>query len=203
MVAANATPSRPALSRAQNPVRAAGLAAHSHHALTAAMQNALTDAASVSMRGSRRIHTSCCQYTGAVVSAPPWGAANRPLHTYGRLHFSSKAGTGPRLPLQTWDEIDRSFFRKALSMCQDVDHHIRISSCLQLSAIARIAGKDVTAKTILPELFELLNDESLEVRGAMRACRGLAAGRGRAPPSLKHGVQAPARVARTSRPTGW
>ncbi len=54
-------------------------------------------------------------------------------------------------------------------MCQDVDHHIRISACQQLAAIARIAGKDVTAKTILPELFELLNDESLEVRAPRAA----------------------------------
>lgn len=73
---------------------------------------------------------------------------------------------GALAPRLTWDEIDRTFFRKALSMCQDVDHHIRISSCQQLAAIARIAGKDVTAKTILPELFELLNDESLEARVA-------------------------------------
>ncbi len=49
-------------------------------------------------------------------------------------------------------------------MCQDVDHHIRIASCNQLGAIARIAGRDVVAKTILPELFELLNDEEVQVR---------------------------------------
>lgn len=64
---------------------------------------------------------------------------------------------------KTWEEIERSFFKKALSMCQDVDHHIRIATCGQLSSIARIAGRDLAAKTILPELFELLNDEEIQV----------------------------------------
>lgn len=69
-------------------------------------------------------------------------------------------------PHQTWDEIDRTFFKKLLSLCQDVDHHIRIASCSQLAEVARVAGRDVVAKTILPELFELLNDEEVQVRRA-------------------------------------
>ncbi|KAG2445689.1 hypothetical protein HXX76_000297 [Chlamydomonas incerta] len=73
---------------------------------------------------------------------------------------------GALAPRLTWEEIERSFFKKALSMCQDVDHHIRIASCNQLGAIARIAGRDVVAKTILPELFELLNDEEVQARVA-------------------------------------
>ncbi|GIL70257.1 hypothetical protein Vretimale_3531 [Volvox reticuliferus] len=73
---------------------------------------------------------------------------------------------GALAPRLTWEEIERSFFKKALSMCQDVDHHIRIASCGQLSSIARIAGRDVVAKTILPELFELLNDEEVQARVA-------------------------------------
>ncbi|KAG2451341.1 hypothetical protein HYH02_003945 [Chlamydomonas schloesseri] len=73
---------------------------------------------------------------------------------------------GALAPRLTWEEIERSFFKKALSMCQDVDHHIRIASCSQLGAIARIAGRDVVAKTILPELFELLNDEEVQPRVA-------------------------------------
>lgn len=81
--------------------------------------------------------------------------AHARTHTY--MYMPARA--------QAWDEVERSFFKKALSMCQDVDHHIRIISCNQLAAIARIAGKDVTAKTILPELFELLNDEAVEVGG--------------------------------------
>ena len=56
-------------------------------------------------------------------------------------------------------------------MCQDVDHHIRIASCGQLASIARIAGRDVVAKTILPELFELLNDEELQVVGGVGIVR--------------------------------
>ncbi|GFR43586.1 hypothetical protein Agub_g4683 [Astrephomene gubernaculifera] len=73
---------------------------------------------------------------------------------------------GALAPRLTWEEIERTFFKKALSMCQDVDHHIRIASCGQLASIARIAGKDVVAKTILPELFELLNDEEIQARVA-------------------------------------
>ncbi|KXZ47380.1 hypothetical protein GPECTOR_35g818 [Gonium pectorale] len=73
---------------------------------------------------------------------------------------------GALAPRLTWEEIERSFFKKALSMCQDVDHHIRIASCGQLASIARIAGRDVVAKTILPELFELLNDEEVQARVA-------------------------------------
>ncbi|GLC55027.1 hypothetical protein PLESTB_000932600 [Pleodorina starrii] len=73
---------------------------------------------------------------------------------------------GALAPRLTWEEIERSFFKKALSMCQDVDHHIRIASCGQLSSIARIAGREVVAKTILPELFELLNDEEVQARVA-------------------------------------
>ncbi|PNH10870.1 Serine/threonine-protein phosphatase 4 regulatory subunit 4 [Tetrabaena socialis] len=73
---------------------------------------------------------------------------------------------GALAPRLTWEEIERSFFKKALSMCQDVDHHIRIASCGQLAAIARIASRDVVAKTILPELFELLNDEEIQAREA-------------------------------------
>ncbi|EFJ50926.1 hypothetical protein VOLCADRAFT_88347 [Volvox carteri f. nagariensis] len=73
---------------------------------------------------------------------------------------------GALAPRLTWEEIERTFFKKALSMCQDVDHHIRIASCGQLSSIARIAGRDVVAKTILPELFELLNDEEVQARVA-------------------------------------
>lgn len=67
-------------------------------------------------------------------------------------------------PHQTWEEIDRTFFKKLLSLCQDVDHHIRVASCSQLAEVARVAGRDVVAKTILPELFELLNDEEVQVR---------------------------------------
>ncbi|KAG2485883.1 hypothetical protein HYH03_015466 [Edaphochlamys debaryana] len=73
---------------------------------------------------------------------------------------------GALAPRLTWEEVDRSFFKKALSMCQDVDHHIRIASAAQLAAIARVASRDVVAKTLLPELFELLNDEEIEARVA-------------------------------------
>ncbi len=78
---------------------------------------------------------------------------------------------------QAWDEIERSFFKKALSMCQDVDHHIRIAAAGQLAAVARVASKDVVAKTILPELFELLNDEAIEA-SAGPAAGGPAGGAG-------------------------
>ena len=66
-------------------------------------------------------------------------------------------------PLQNHDEIERTFFKKALSMCQDVDYPIRMAMCQQLGALARSMGREVTSKVLLEELVELLSDEELQV----------------------------------------
>mmetsp|Transcript_9565 Transcript_9565/g.20370 ORF Transcript_9565/g.20370 Transcript_9565/m.20370 type:complete len:882 (+) Transcript_9565:180-2825(+) len=64
------------------------------------------------------------------------------------------------------DEVERTFFKKAMTMCQDVDYHMRISMCEQLVAIGRTVGREPTSKHILEELFELLQDEEVQVRAS-------------------------------------
>ncbi len=73
---------------------------------------------------------------------------------------------GPMACLQTKEEVERSFFKRAIKMCQDVDHQVRLSVAQQLAAIGRTAGKEAVQRTVLDELVELLKDEDVQVRGA-------------------------------------
>ena len=72
---------------------------------------------------------------------------------------------------QSREEVERSFFKKAISMCQDVHFQVRIAMCQQLLAIGRTVGGELLAKQILEELLELLKDEEGKVR-EMRGCGG-------------------------------
>lgn len=49
-------------------------------------------------------------------------------------------------------------------MCQDVDYHVRISTCEQLTAVGKAVSKETVAKNILDELTELVRDEEIQVR---------------------------------------
>lgn len=62
------------------------------------------------------------------------------------------------------EEIERTFFKRAMAMCQDTDYQVRITMCQQLNAIARTVGKDLTRQVVLEELLELVNDEEVQVR---------------------------------------
>ncbi|KAF5829639.1 hypothetical protein DUNSADRAFT_15706 [Dunaliella salina] len=70
---------------------------------------------------------------------------------------------GACAPYLTKEEIERSFFKKAMAMCQDVDYNVRLSMCEQLPHIGRACGKDSALSNLLVELFELLKDEELKV----------------------------------------
>lgn len=48
-----------------------------------------------------------------------------------------------------------------LAACQ-----VRVAMCQQLPPLAHVAGRDVVARAILPEVLELLRDEELKVRCA-------------------------------------
>jgi serine/threonine-protein phosphatase 4 regulatory subunit 4 len=65
--------------------------------------------------------------------------------------------------VQTRDEVQKTFFTKALAMCQDVDFHVRIAMCEQLQSIGESMGSDVISGVILNELLELLKDEDMKV----------------------------------------
>ncbi len=66
--------------------------------------------------------------------------------------------------VQTKDELERTFFKRAIKMCQDVDNLVRLSSCQQLAAIGRTAGREAVQRIMLDELVELLKDEDVKVR---------------------------------------
>ncbi|GAX81677.1 hypothetical protein CEUSTIGMA_g9105.t1 [Chlamydomonas eustigma] len=64
------------------------------------------------------------------------------------------------------EEVEKTFFSKAMTMCQDVDFHVRIAMCEQLQSIGISMGSDVISGVILSELLELLKDEDMKVRAA-------------------------------------
>jgi hypothetical protein len=66
--------------------------------------------------------------------------------------------------LQSKEDVEKLFFKRALKMCQDVDNQVRLNSCRQLAALGRTAGKEAVQHTILEELLELLKDEDMQVR---------------------------------------
>ncbi|KAK9819789.1 hypothetical protein WJX72_002412 [[Myrmecia] bisecta] len=77
---------------------------------------------------------------------------------------------GAIAPRMTKEEVEASFLRKAMSLCQDTDYIVRICMADQLSGIAHAVGREVTAATILPEILELIKDEEVLVRAAALSC---------------------------------
>ena len=54
--------------------------------------------------------------------------------------------------------LESKLFRKAMALCQDTDAEVRICMCEQLYAFASAVSPELLP-TVLPELFELLEDE--------------------------------------------
>ncbi|KAJ7545257.1 hypothetical protein O6H91_09G112900 [Diphasiastrum complanatum] len=77
---------------------------------------------------------------------------------------------GAVAPLLDGLEIERVFLHKAMSLCQDTDSEVRICMCQQLNVISRGVGLDTTKRVVLPELYELLKDEEVEVHHAALEC---------------------------------
>ncbi|GBG66440.1 hypothetical protein CBR_g61483 [Chara braunii] len=67
-------------------------------------------------------------------------------------------------PLLKQEDIERLYLDKAMALCQDTDAEVRGAMSMQLAAIAKAVGVDVTVRVVLPELYELLNDEEVEVK---------------------------------------
>lgn len=63
--------------------------------------------------------------------------------------------------LQAWVEVLCILVPKLPS--KDTDAEVRISMCDQLNAISRAVGIETTKRTVLPELYELLKDEEVDV----------------------------------------
>eukprot|EP00983_Pelagomonas_calceolata_P087947 1157079-Pelagomonas_calceolata.AAC.10 len=126
-----------------------------------------------------RILGACAPYLVSSGKQQP-SASIFVLHCLHILHFSQvlscisfwverrAKGIHVSAAMQTKDEIERSFFKKAMAMCQDVDYNVRLSMCEQLPHIGRACGKDSALNNLLVELFELLKDEELKV-----SCKGL------------------------------
>mmetsp|Transcript_38549 Transcript_38549/g.46602 ORF Transcript_38549/g.46602 Transcript_38549/m.46602 type:complete len:770 (+) Transcript_38549:354-2663(+) len=77
---------------------------------------------------------------------------------------------GAIVPQLDRESIEFSFFSKAMALCQDTDYEVRICMCEQLDPIARAVGAQLTKDSIMPEVFELLNDEEAGVRMAAFEC---------------------------------
>ncbi|GAX76223.1 hypothetical protein CEUSTIGMA_g3667.t1 [Chlamydomonas eustigma] len=73
---------------------------------------------------------------------------------------------GPVAAHLSREEIEKTFFKKAMTMCQDVDFHVRITMCEQLQRIGNSMGSDIISGVMLNELLELLKDEDMKVRAA-------------------------------------
>lgn len=67
-------------------------------------------------------------------------------------------------------------FKRAMALCQDTDYAVRIAMCQQLVPFARCAGMEMTQKQVLPELYELLTDEEVQVSDAAAGALGVGAG---------------------------
>ena len=61
--------------------------------------------------------------------------------------------------------LESKLFRKAMAMCQDTDAEVRICMCEQLHTFASAVSPELLP-AVLPELFELLNDEDASVKSA-------------------------------------
>ena len=65
--------------------------------------------------------------------------------------------------------LESKLFRKAMALCQDTDAEVRICMCEQLYAFASAVSPELLP-TVLPELFELLNDEDGRVKQSALEC---------------------------------
>eukprot|EP00192_Tetraselmis_astigmatica_P010133 CAMPEP_0117687278 /NCGR_PEP_ID=MMETSP0804-20121206/23033_1 /TAXON_ID=1074897 /ORGANISM="Tetraselmis astigmatica, Strain CCMP880" /LENGTH=928 /DNA_ID=CAMNT_0005499297 /DNA_START=369 /DNA_END=3157 /DNA_ORIENTATION=+ len=70
------------------------------------------------------------------------------------------------------EAVSAQFFKRAMEMCQDTDYPVRIAMAEQLTVLASVMGQEETQKTILPEVFELLNDEEPQVCTVGMECFG-------------------------------
>lgn len=60
--------------------------------------------------------------------------------------------------------IKKELLGLVTSLCQDVDYEVRACMCIELEAIARALGSELTKAFIISELVELTNDEECTVR---------------------------------------
>ncbi|KAJ3343035.1 Serine/threonine-protein phosphatase 4 regulatory subunit 4 [Gonapodya sp. JEL0774] len=63
-------------------------------------------------------------------------------------------------------KIERLFFKRAMTLCQDTDYEVRRCMCLQLPALARSLGPLPSRHELLEEFRELLMDDEDTVREA-------------------------------------
>ncbi|GMH39898.1 hypothetical protein BSKO_07802 [Bryopsis sp. KO-2023] len=64
----------------------------------------------------------------------------------------------------TPEDVERSFLKKVLALCQDTDYEVRICMCEQTATLGAAVGNDLTTKKLLPEVLELLKDEEVSVQ---------------------------------------